>query len=103
LKDESIEGMSHDRVLYTFRTNIIGMFDLTRYAIPYMPKGSSIINVGSVQAYQPSPEILDYATTKAAIVGFTKGYLTEPHSLSLYNSHPLLKVSPQKCLKKAFA
>jgi len=71
--DESIEGMSHDRVLYTFKTNIVAMFDLTRYAIPHMPKGSSIINVGSIQAYQPSPEILDYATTKAAIVAFTKG------------------------------
>ncbi|CAF3545326.1 unnamed protein product [Rotaria sp. Silwood1] len=71
--DDSVEGMTHDRVLYTFKTNIIAMFDLARYAIPYMPKGSSIINVGSVQAYDPSAEILDYATTKAAIVGFTKG------------------------------
>ena len=42
--------MSHDRVLYTFKTNIIAMFDLTRYAIPWMPPGSSIINVASVQA-----------------------------------------------------
>jgi len=73
LKEESIEGMSHDRVLYTFKTNIVAMFDLTRYTIPHMPKGSSIINVGSIQAYQPSAEIVDYATTKAAIVGFTKG------------------------------
>ena len=50
-KNESIEGMSHARVLYTFQTNIIAMFDLTRLAIPYMPKGASIINVGSVQAW----------------------------------------------------
>jgi len=71
--DESIEGMSHDRVLYTFKTNIISMFDLTRYAIPHMPKGSAIINTGSIQAYRPFPGILDYATTKAAIVAFTKG------------------------------
>jgi len=74
---ESIEGMSHDRVLYTFQTNIVAMFDLTRYAIPYMPKGSSIINVASMQAYQPSPEALDYAATKAAIVAFTKGLATK--------------------------
>jgi len=74
---ESIEGMNHDRVLYTFKTNIVAMFDLTRYAIPYMPKGSSIINVGSVQAYQPTPESLDYATTKAAVVAFTKGLATK--------------------------
>ncbi|CAF3756211.1 unnamed protein product [Rotaria sordida] len=71
--DDSVEGMSHDRVLYTFKTNIVAMFDLTRFAIPHMPKGSSIINVGSIQAYDPSSGILDYATTKAAIVGFTKG------------------------------
>jgi len=70
---ESIEGMSHNRVLYTFQTNIVAMFDLTRYAIPYMPKGSSIINVGSVQAYQPTPEVLDYGATKAAVAAFTKG------------------------------
>ena len=42
--------MSHERVEYTFKTNIIGMFDLTRLSIPFMGKGSSIINVGSVQA-----------------------------------------------------
>merc|ERR1712110_572059 len=49
------------------------MFDLVRYATPHIPKGGCIINVGSIQAYDPSYEILDYATTKAAIVGFTKG------------------------------
>lgn len=49
------------------------VFDLVRYATPHIPKGGSIINVGSIQAYDPSYEILDYATTKAAIVGFTKG------------------------------
>ncbi|CAF0955553.1 unnamed protein product [Rotaria sordida] len=43
-----------------------------RYAIPHIPKGETIINVGSVQAYDPSAEILDYAITKAAIVSFTK-------------------------------
>lgn len=52
---------------------IFQVFDLVRYAVPHMPKGSAIINVGSIQAYDPSYEILDYATTKAAIVGFTKG------------------------------
>lgn len=50
LKNNSIEGMSHERVLYTFQTNIIAMFDLTRLSIPFMRKGSSIINVGSIQA-----------------------------------------------------
>jgi len=68
-----ISELDHQRVEYTFRTNIISMFDLVRLAIPHMPKGSAIINTGSIQAYDPSAEILDYATTKAAIVGFTKG------------------------------
>ncbi|CAF3692837.1 unnamed protein product [Rotaria sordida] len=68
-----ITELTHDRVEYTFKTNIIAMFDLVKYAVPHIPKGGAIINVGSIQAYDPSAEILDYATTKAAIVGFTKG------------------------------
>lgn len=44
--------MSHERVEYTFQTNLISMFHLTRLAIPFMGKGSSIINVGSIQAYK---------------------------------------------------
>ncbi|UJR20353.1 hypothetical protein I4U23_023484 [Adineta vaga] len=75
--NESVEGFSHERVLYTFKTNIVSMFDLTRFAVPHMPKGSSIINVASIQAYNPNAGILDYATSKAAIVAFTKG-LAEP-------------------------
>jgi len=70
---DDISELDHKRVEYTFRTNIIAMFDLVRYAAPHIPKGGAIINVGSIQAYDPSAEILDYATTKAAIVGFTKG------------------------------
>jgi len=70
---KDITELDHRRVEYTFKTNIIAMFDLVRYAIPHIPKGGTIINVGSIQAYDPSAEILDYATTKAAIVGFTKG------------------------------
>ncbi|CAF1195114.1 unnamed protein product [Adineta ricciae] len=70
---DDIQELDHKRVEYTFKTNIIAMFDLVRYAVPHIPKGGAIINVGSIQAYDPSAEILDYATTKAAIVGFTKG------------------------------
>ncbi|CAF1161827.1 unnamed protein product [Rotaria sordida] len=67
-----ITELTYDRVEYTFKTNIIVMFDLVKYAVPHIPKGGAIINVSSIQAYDPSAEILDYATTKAAIVGFTK-------------------------------
>lgn len=67
---EDIDGA---RVEETFRVNIVSMFHLVRHALPHMAAGSTVINVASVQAYQPSPEILDYASTKGAIVTFTKG------------------------------
>jgi hypothetical protein len=58
-----------DRVL---KTNLYAMFWLSRAAVPHLRPGSSIINTASIQAYQSSPELLDYATTKAGIVAFTK-------------------------------
>jgi NAD(P)-dependent dehydrogenase (short-subunit alcohol dehydrogenase family) len=70
---ERFEDLTADRVEYTFRTNIIAMFNLTRHAVTHMREGSTVINVASIQAYQPSAEILDYAATKGAIVTFTKG------------------------------
>jgi NAD(P)-dependent dehydrogenase (short-subunit alcohol dehydrogenase family) len=56
----------------TFATNVYAMFWLCKFALPHMPAGSSIINTTSIQAYQPSPHLLDYAATKAAINNFTK-------------------------------
>jgi len=70
---EDFLEIEYERVLRTFKTNIISMFSLCKYAIPHIPKGGSIINTGSIQGYQPSPGIIDYATTKGAIVNFTKG------------------------------
>lgn len=73
---EAIENfleISLERVERTFRTNILAMFTLVHYALPHMRPGSAIINTASIQAYQPTPTILDYATTKGAIVTFTKG------------------------------
>jgi hypothetical protein len=58
-----------DRVL---RTNLYAMFWLTKAAVPHLGTGSTIINTASIQAYQPSAPLLDYATTKAGIVAFTK-------------------------------
>jgi NAD(P)-dependent dehydrogenase (short-subunit alcohol dehydrogenase family) len=59
-----------DRVL---KTNLYAMFWLCKMSLPHMSKGASIINTASVQASSPSPELLDYATTKAGIVNFTRG------------------------------
>ncbi|MFI6423973.1 SDR family oxidoreductase [Promicromonospora sp. NPDC050880] len=59
-----------DRVL---RTNLYALFWITKAALDHLPRGGSIINTTSVQAFEPSPQLLDYATTKAAILNFTKG------------------------------
>ena len=56
----------------TFRTNILGMFWMTKAALPHMPAGSAIINTTSITAYKGSPGLLDYACTKGAIVAFTR-------------------------------
>ena len=58
-----------DRVM---KTNLYAMFWLSKTAVQHMQPGSVIINTASIQAYQPSPNLLDYATTKAGIVAFTK-------------------------------
>ncbi|MET7447426.1 SDR family oxidoreductase [Streptomyces sp. NBC_01696] len=66
----AISTSQFDRVV---RTNLYGMFWLCKTALPHIPAGGSIINTTSVQAYKPSPHLLDYAMTKGAIVTFTQG------------------------------
>ena len=68
LGDEE-EADARDRV---FKTNVYAMFWLCKLAVPHLPEGSAIINTSSIQAFNPSPQLLDYATTKAAIANFTK-------------------------------
>jgi NAD(P)-dependent dehydrogenase (short-subunit alcohol dehydrogenase family) len=74
---ESIAELDPERVERTFKVNIIAMFHLVRHALPHLRPGSTVINVASIQAYQPKAEILDYAATKGAIVTFTKGLAQE--------------------------
>jgi NAD(P)-dependent dehydrogenase (short-subunit alcohol dehydrogenase family) len=69
---ESIEEIPTDSWRHTFATNIDAMFYLCRAAVPHMEAGASIINTSSVQAFTPSASLLPYATTKGAIVTFTK-------------------------------
>jgi NAD(P)-dependent dehydrogenase (short-subunit alcohol dehydrogenase family) len=70
---ESIADISTADFDATFRTNVYAMFWLCRAALPRMASGGTIINTASIQAYDPSPHLLAYATTKGAIVNFTKG------------------------------
>lgn len=69
---EDIEKLSTEQFDKTFRVNVYAMFWLCKYAIPFLPEGSTIINTASIQSYQPSPHLLDYASTKAAITAFTQ-------------------------------
>jgi NAD(P)-dependent dehydrogenase (short-subunit alcohol dehydrogenase family) len=57
----------------TFRTNVYGTFLLSQAALEELEEGGSIINTCSIQAYDPSPQLLAYAATKGALVNFTKG------------------------------
>lgn len=72
ISNEDITTLSTEQFEQTFQTNVYAMFWLCKYALPYMTPGSAIINTASIQAYQPSEFLLDYAPTKAAIVAFTK-------------------------------
>src|SRR3712207_3123892 len=61
----------------TFRTNVFAMFYLCKAAVPHMQPGSSIINSCSIEAYQPLPMLLDYSSSKGAIITFTKALAQE--------------------------
>jgi len=70
---QSIEDISDEEWDVTFHTNVHSMFFLCRAAIPHMKPGSAIINTSSINAKDPSPHLLAYATTKGAIANFTAG------------------------------
>lgn len=70
-RPDGIEAISTEQFDRVMKTNLYGMFWLTKGALPHIPEGGSIINSTSVQAYKPSPPLLDYAMTKGAIVTFT--------------------------------
>jgi NAD(P)-dependent dehydrogenase (short-subunit alcohol dehydrogenase family) len=69
---EDIAELTTEQFDVTFRTNVYAMFWLCKAALPHMPPGATIINTASIVAYQPSKQLLDYSSTKAAIVAFTK-------------------------------
>jgi NAD(P)-dependent dehydrogenase (short-subunit alcohol dehydrogenase family) len=69
---DDIAEFTAEEIERTFRTNIFAMFWLCQAALPHLPRGGAIINVASIQAYEPSPSLLAYASTKGAIVTFSK-------------------------------
>jgi NAD(P)-dependent dehydrogenase (short-subunit alcohol dehydrogenase family) len=71
-ESDTLENISTKNMITTFETNIFSMFWITKAALPYMKKGSAIINTTSVTAYRGSPQLIDYAATKGAIVAFTR-------------------------------
>jgi len=74
---ESFADITSDDLDRTFKTNLYALFWVTQTALEYLPSGASIINNSSIQAYQPSESLLDYAATKAAINNFTVNLASE--------------------------
>jgi len=73
ISHDSIVDITSEHFDSTFKTNVYAMFWITRAAMPHLGRGAAIINTASVNAYEPSENIIDYAATKGAIMIFTKG------------------------------
>jgi NAD(P)-dependent dehydrogenase (short-subunit alcohol dehydrogenase family) len=71
-EDESVEEISEQQLVETFRTNLFGYFFMTQAALPHLGKGAAIVNTASITAYRGHPTLVDYASTKGAIVTFTR-------------------------------
>jgi NAD(P)-dependent dehydrogenase (short-subunit alcohol dehydrogenase family) len=71
-ESEQIEDITSEQLRHTFEVNIFSQFYLSKYTVPYLKKGSSIINTASITAYKGNESLMDYAATKGAIVAFTR-------------------------------
>ena len=74
--ENKLEDISNEQLHLTFETNIYPFFYITKYVIPHMKEGDCIINTSSITAYRGSEHLLDYASTKGAIVSFTRSLST---------------------------
>jgi len=73
MEQQKIEDISDEQWDRTFKVNIYSQFWITKHAVQYMGKGSAIINNTSINAYIGRPDLLDYTSTKGAILSFTRG------------------------------
>lgn len=71
-EQKKLEDITADQLMKTFSTNFFSYFWVTQAALPHIPEGGCIINTTSVTAYRGSPGLIDYASTKGAIVSFTR-------------------------------
>ena len=71
-QQDSLECISDEQFDHTMKVNVYGMFYLTKMVLPHLKSGASIINLSSVTAFYGEPQLIDYVTTKGAIIGFTR-------------------------------
>ena len=71
-QQDTLECISDEQFDWTMKVNVYGMFYLTKEVLPYLKNGASIINLSSVTTFYGDPQLIDYVTTKGAIVGFTR-------------------------------
>jgi NAD(P)-dependent dehydrogenase (short-subunit alcohol dehydrogenase family) len=76
-ESRDLTGISEDQLLRTFRTNFFGAFFMAQAALKHMQEGAAIVNCTSVTAYRGSKHLVDYSSTKGALVSFTRSLASQ--------------------------
>lgn len=71
-QQDKLENISDEQFIWTMKVNVLGMFYLTKEVLPYLKSGASIINLSSITTFYGDAQLIDYVTSKGAIVGFTR-------------------------------
>jgi len=75
-QQDKLENISDEQFIWTMKVNVLGMFYLTKEVLPYLKSGASIINLSSITTFYGDAQLIDYVTSKGAIVGFTRSLAT---------------------------